>query len=143
MNRTLLILIIIVIVAALLVCGCLVCGVLGLTLSLMSAGPSPTSQDLVGSRWHMTYVSPSTGKPAEYYLTFQAAGKLKLSGPPGVTIITTGAYTWELDGTQITLRFNDGYATYEGQLSGGDFMSGTAENVKSFTWEWEARRIAN
>jgi len=101
--------------------------------------PVPTSQDLVGSRWHMVYEGPISGH-TEYDFTFRSAGKLDLHNPRDTTPDNDA---WELNGTKITLMINDSYAVYEGQLSGRDFMSGTAKNKKAYTWDWEARRVSN
>ena len=167
MNRTpiLVIVIVAVVIVALVLCGCCVCGMLALAWSSTSMSgppvvvtrevlqtvtpkpevvvtkeaPVPTSQDLVGSRWHMVYEGPISGH-TEYDFTFRSAGKLDLHNPRDTTPDNDA---WELNGTKITLMINDSYAVYEGQLSGRDFMSGTAKNKKAYTWDWEARRVSN
>ena len=167
MDRTpiLVIVIVAVVIVALVLCGCCVCGMLALAWSSTSMSgppvvvtrevlqtvtpkpevvvtkeaPVPTSQDLVGSRWHMVYEGPISGH-TEYDFTFRSAGKLDLHNPRDTTPDNDA---WELNGTKITLMINDSYAVYEGQLSGRDFMSGTAKNKKAYTWDWEARRVSN
>jgi hypothetical protein len=47
--------------------------------------------------------------------------------------------TWTQNGTLVILNVSDGFATYQGRLS-GEVISGTASNKKGKTWNFEIRR---
>ena len=104
--------------------------------------PSPTSryvpaeEDLIGSRWEIAVNEPS-GVHMEYYLIFHENGVLETTHPNDKTYDND---TWELDGEEIVIRFNDGYAVYRGTFSDRDTMAGTATNKVGESWEWTASR---
>lgn len=119
------------------------CAVMGL-LALIQF-PSCTEQtndsrhnvsELVGSRWRLTYDSPSFGH-REYDLIFHEAGKLMNTHPNEKT---PDDDTWEAVGNKVELRFNNGYAVYRGEFSDQSHMSRTAASKAGGTWEWQAYR---
>jgi hypothetical protein len=102
-----------------------------------SSGPveAPTI-DLEGTRWQIVYDNPNFGH-RDYDLFFKAQGRLVNTHPDDKT---TDNDTWTLRGRKITLRFNNGYAVYVGQLVDSDHMTGSATSVSGGAWNWKAIR---
>jgi hypothetical protein len=96
----------------------------------------PAEEDLIGSRWKIVVNEPS-GVHMEYYLIFHENGVLETTHPNDKTYNND---TWALEGNEIVIRFNDGYAVYRGTFSDRDTMAGTATNKVGESWEWTASR---
>jgi hypothetical protein len=96
----------------------------------------PTEEDLIDTRWIIVYHAPNEGD-REYYLIFHENGVLENTHPNDKTHDND---TWALEGSEIVIRFNDGYAVYRGTFSDRDAMAGTATNKVGESWEWTASR---
>ena len=94
------------------------------------------SVTLEGSRWTLAYDHPRFGSN-EYTLVFHANGKLENHHP---NESTPDNDRWEQRGDTIVLRFNDGFAVYEGEILDERTMSGVATSRTGGTWEWKAFR---
>jgi hypothetical protein len=91
---------------------------------------------VTGTTWTLDYVDPVLGSPSTFDITFLPDGEL-LDGDPNDT--THDNDRWEQYGTTVIFYFNDGYATYTGELAASEgLMSGTATNVVAANWPWSA-----
>jgi hypothetical protein len=102
-----------------------------------TASPFPTAEDLIGTHWRIVYDAPRSGH-MEYELSFLANGVLRNTHPNDKTYDND---TWEMIGSQIVIKFNDGYAVYTGDFIDSDTISGTATNKVHEEWEWTAYRL--
>lgn len=103
-------------------------GVAGPSDSAAPADASPAS--LAGTDWSG---SDSDGDPFAVHFLEGGGFTYTNTGNPDVT---PNNETWTLTGSSITMRFNDGFATRVGTVT-GDTMSGTASNVDGTTWTWK------
>jgi outer membrane biogenesis lipoprotein LolB len=90
--------------------------------------PAPS---LVGSKWRYS------DDQWQYDIIFSANGVLKSTHPNDKT---KNNDTWEQDGANVSLYYNNKYSQYKGVLSGANVMSGTAVNKTGTTWNWKATR---
>ena len=86
-----------------------------------TATPSPSPPGIVnlaGTRWRDTY---ATIAEKDYYFN------------PNGTINNSTHQTWRQNGNTVILDFNDGYARYEGTIS-GNRIDYKAHNTANFDW---------
>ena len=81
--------------------------------------------------WDGSYVDGGT-----HTITFHADGTTDQTTRTG-TYARNGV--WDQSGSAISIRFNNGYATWTGRID-GDTMSGTASNITGKRWNWSLRR---
>jgi hypothetical protein len=99
-------------------------------------GYVPTEEDLTGSRWEIVSQAPNEPQ-LDYFLIFHEGGVLENTHPNDKTYDND---TWSIEGEEIVIRFNDGYAVYRGTFMDRNTMSGTATNQLGHSWEWTASR---
>jgi hypothetical protein len=97
------------------------------------------SMALEGSRWTLVNVDSEFGD-TEKDIIFGENGTLEVFDPNQQVVVTPGNDDWELQGKKITLRINDGYAVYEGEIHDQRTMGGEATNKAGLGWEWRAHR---
>jgi hypothetical protein len=95
-----------------------------------------TLSNLIGTRWKI--IEKFSGKPdLENIIVLQEDGKFENTQKNDTT---PNNDTWRLNGEQIILRFNDGYAILNGMFKDNDTIVGTAKNKKGILWDWIAFR---
>lgn len=97
------------------------------------------SMALEGSRWALVNVDSEFGDKKKDVI-FGEDGKLEIFDPNQQVVVTPGNDYWELHGKKITLRVNDGYAVYEGEIHDERTMGGEATNKAGLRWRWTAHR---
>jgi TIR domain len=111
--------------------------------------PSPTKDDasgLVGTSW--TGVSHGSGGWQAVYLRFEAGQKmgyswgehLSESASPGPNPGPWLDATWSQNGNAVHIDVPNGYATWDGKISGGTKMQGTGKNWRGVTWTWSVTK---
>jgi hypothetical protein len=91
-----------------------------------------------GSTWHLSYDTPNY--KGAYDITFAAGGKLRSNNPHDKTPDND---RWTREGDQVRITFNDGFATFEGQLVTPGQIQGSASSASAGTWLWQAVRKSN
>lgn len=93
--------------------------------------PDNVAPPLAGTKWHYA------DEQWQYDLEFAANGVLHTTHPNDKTPDND---SWEQDGANVNIYFNNKFSQYKGTLSGNNLMSGTATNKKGATWTWKASR---
>ncbi len=108
-----------------------------MTVLLMLVASIANGQVLIleGTFWRG---SSSSGR--DYQIEFMPNGILKYSTWNGQAVATYENTKWQLSSNQISLDFNNGFANWQGVVT-GDNMSGTAKNKNGTTWSWEFKKI--
>jgi hypothetical protein len=115
--------------AGLLLAGC-TSSVTGAATPAGREGP-PSERQMARGTWVLEYTVSASG-PQVLELQFDAdGGFVWLEEEEG----NDAPETWELDGGDLSLCFNDCFARYEGSWR-EDHFEGSAENDDARTWEW-------
>lgn len=75
-------------------------------------------------------------------LVFLPKGKLIVYGPGGTGPRNQHMNSWKRKDSQIILKMNDGFATYEGKLISDSMLVGNGSNQKGGNWKWSATKIS-
>lgn len=96
--------------------------------SKKGGGGGGRASSLTGTTWSGT---DSDGDA--YTFTFEPNGRLRYTSPSGSYFQPQD--TWSQSGNRVTMKMNDGYAVYEGVIS-GNVIDGKSTNVTGKKWTW-------
>ncbi len=94
--------------------------------------PDITTESLIGTKWK---ISQSSGR--DFTVTLLDEQRLQVENEK-----LRPAPTWEFDGSQIELSFNNGLQIYKGRLINLGSMQGTAKGWHDATeWNWTGSQV--
>lgn len=111
---------------------------LATALTLPLAACQSGGNTFEGSTWHLSYDTPNY--KGSYDITFAPEGRLRSNNAHDNTPDNDH---WTREGDRVVITFNNGFATFEGQLVTPGQIKGTASSTSAGTWQWQAVRRSN